>query len=321
MDEINPQSADTFCFNCGSKLSGKFCSDCGQKVLPPRQTTGDLIINFIGSFTSFESKFFRTFKFLLLKPGQMITDYNRGKRESYYHPARMYVFLSFIFFLLFSLRPDEEVAIVTTNGRKLDVVDEKKYLDSLQVTLDTINWGAYGASHGPKTLAQYDSLENTKKPEERDGMVERFFSRKSILWKQKYGGDYRAMLKGFSKSFVDNIPKMVFLLLPIFALILMLLYIRHDVYYSEHLIFAVFFYDYLFLMGSFMMLFSMVSWLSWMNFIVALFILFYLYKSMRKVYSQSRKKSIMKFILLLLTFSFALLLALLINSLITLSLM
>src|SRR6478752_9443452 len=102
----NPEQKN--CLNCDASLHGTFCHACGQKNLPRRQDIGDFIINFISSFYSFESKFFKTFGFLLFRPGRMINDYNAGKRESYYHPVRMYVFLSFIFFLILSLVPDED---------------------------------------------------------------------------------------------------------------------------------------------------------------------------------------------------------------------
>lgn len=321
MNENDPHLKEGRCLNCGVELTGKYCSNCGQKDLPPRQTLGDLIVNFIGSFTSFESKFFLTFKFLILKPGQMVADYNSGKRERYYHPARMYVFLSFVFFLLFSLAPKESAVIVTKNGKALSIQEEDDYLDSIQVAMDTINWGAYGVARDPDTIEEYDSIQAAMSPEERDGSIGRFFARKNIRWKQQYGGNYRDMMAGFVDSFIANTPKMIFLLAPVFALLLWLLYFRRDVYYSEHLVFTVFFYDFLFLMGSFIVLFSFISWLNWMRFAIYLFILFYLYKALRKVYQQSRRKTIFKFTLLLLMFSFVLLIALAINAVVTLSLM
>jgi hypothetical protein len=62
------------CLNCGTPLTGKFCGSCGQKDLPARQDLGDLIVNFISSFFSFESKFFKTFKDLVLKPGKIVNE-------------------------------------------------------------------------------------------------------------------------------------------------------------------------------------------------------------------------------------------------------
>ena len=91
-----------FCLNCGTKLADTFCHHCGQKDIPKRQTLGELWTNFISSFWSYEGKFFLTTRYLITKPGFLALEYNEGKRESYYHPARMYVFISFVFFLLFS---------------------------------------------------------------------------------------------------------------------------------------------------------------------------------------------------------------------------
>ena len=44
------------CLNCDTPLTGKYCGTCGQRDLPARQDLGDLMINFISSFYSFESK-------------------------------------------------------------------------------------------------------------------------------------------------------------------------------------------------------------------------------------------------------------------------
>ena len=68
-----------FCLNCGTKLLDTFCHHCGQKDLPRRQSMRELIENFIGSFYSFESKFFKTFRYLLFKPGFLPEEYTKGK--------------------------------------------------------------------------------------------------------------------------------------------------------------------------------------------------------------------------------------------------
>ena len=160
-------------------------------------------------------------------------------------------------------------------------------------------------NYDPKTLEEYDSLENAKPLEKRDGRIERYFKIKFITLKQQRGWDEKTIWKSFGESLQANIPKMIFFLLPVFALILKLLYIRRDFYYPEHLVFTVFFYDFLFLAGILGMLFSLVSWLEWINFFVFLYINFYLYKAMRRVYGQSRFKTVVKFFLMISYFSSA----------------
>jgi hypothetical protein len=309
MENTSALQDDTLCLNCGTELRGNFCSNCGQKFLPKRQGITDIVINFIGSFTSFESKFFRTLSLLTFRPGRMINDYLIGRRERYYHPARMYVFLSFILFLIASIKPDDTFQVIS-NGKVLEGKEKEQ-------VLDTLNW----ARIGPQTVEEYDSMQNAKPPNERDGKILRFFSKRGIEITQRYEKDNKRIMKTFVESFRANIPKMIFLLLPIFALLLKLLYLRHDFFYSEHLVFAVFFYDFLFLAGIVALLFSLVSWLSWLRFLVYIFVLFYLYKAMKNVYNQSRIKTALKYFTLIISFVICLILALSLNFFVTLSIM
>ncbi len=318
----NPEQKN--CLNCGAPLHGIFCHACGQKNLPRRQDIGDFIINFISSFYSFESKFFKTFGYLLFRPGRIINDYNAGKRESYYHPARMYVFLSFIFFLVLSFVPDEDRFKVERNGRQLSGDEKKQVLDSVQSNLDSLNIKVGSAKWGskdPKTLEEYDSLENLKPIDDRDGNVKRYFTQKFIKIKQEAKDDGEAVWKKFLDSFLENIPRMIFLLLPIFALLLKLLYVRRDFYYSEHLVFSVLFYDFMYLLGAVGLLCSMVSWLNWVPSILMILTFFYLYKAMRKEYKQSRGKTIAKFLLLNTLFFICLSIGFAVNALVTLIMM
>lgn len=316
MDQSSPQ-LNPVCLNCSAELTGKYCQACGQKDLPARQDTRDLIINFISSFYSFESKFFNTFKSLLFKPGSMIKDYNNGKRERYYHPARMYVFLSFVFFLVLSLVADRDFVEITQNGRKLSDAEKAQYFDSLQQTMDSVDSKLSGYSVPIKTVEQYDSIENSKPEKERDGFLMQRVKKKLI----QEGGNYQSLMASFAQSFTGNIPKMIFFLLPMFALLLMLLYKRHNIYYSEHLVFSVFFYDFLFLIGTIIMLVALIPWLKWTWILFSICILIYLFQAIRVVYGQSFGKSLLKFSMLVISFIFVLCMALIVNSVVTLILL
>lgn len=295
------------CLNCGTPLAGKYCSNCGQRNLPARQDLGDLLINFVSSFYSFESKFFKTFQYLLFRPGKIVTDYNSGKRESFYHPARMYVFLSFIFFLLFT-------TVFSTDDMDLDEKGNFKTVqDSLNVdSLVRENTKGLKFNYQPvvvgsdskqaKTLAQYDSVQNALPPEKRDGYIQRYFERKGR--EIETGSSQGEIAKTFINDMMENTPKMIFILMPLFALLLKLFYIRRDFFYSEHLIFTIFFYDFVYLIGSLIILVSKVEWLWWLELALYLWIFVYLYKAMRKVYKQRRAKTVFKFILLNFLFLF-----------------
>jgi Protein of unknown function (DUF3667) len=306
MTENTTPDSEKNCLNCGTPLTGKYCGQCGQRDLPARQDLGDLFVNFISSFYSFESKFFNTFKYLLFFPGRIVNDYITGKRESYYHPARMYVFLSFIFFLVFSYAVDTNDWISDDKN-----TNNASGADSLAFSLENqggaIRVGKSTSEY--KSIAHYDSLQLALPEAERSNSFENFIERKMIELRERAKGDDKLVGKMIVDEFFAELPRMIFLLMPIFALLLKLLYVRRDFYYSEHLIFTIFYYDFLYLMTSVAMLVSMVGWLSWLSYIIYVWIFIYLYKAMRKVYKQRRAKTILKFFLFNMLFFFCIVFA------------
>ncbi|MEO5499841.1 MAG: hypothetical protein ABIR31_00240, partial [Ginsengibacter sp.] len=94
--------------------------------------------------------------------------------------------------------------------------------------------------------------------------------------------------------------------LPLVTMLLQLLYIRHKEYfYVSHAIFIIHYYVFIFIA---MMAGIGVSemqdtlgwrWLGYLNLGVSLAVLWYLYKAMRNFYSQSRWKTISKYLLFL----------------------
>jgi len=299
------EARNQYCLNCEAALTDSYCSHCGQKDIPKRQTLGELFTNFISSFWSYESKFFKTAQYLLLKPGFLATEYNDGRRERYYHPARMYVFISFVYFLIFYSFPnagEQEKVIRSTDNIAYKGYGTTITIDSLQAT----------------SLAQYDSIQNTLPLEERDGWLDRFFQEQTIKLSQKYGNDPQGFAQDFSDSFTANFPKIFFILLPIFALTLKLLYLRKDFYYSEHLVFSIYYYNFFFLAGSFYMLFKLSTWLNWLAVAVFLWIGVYLLLGMKKMYKQKWGATVLKYATFLLLFSVSIGIGLMLNLAITL---
>jgi hypothetical protein len=102
----------------------------------------------------------------------------------------------------------------------------------------------------------------------------------------------------------DNIPAALFVLLPLMAFVLKLLYPLSKRYYVEHLLFVVHFHAFFFLMLILQMLFSRLgALLALPENIVAitlvmtsLYVPVYLYKAMRRVYGQRHLVTIPKFL-------------------------
>lgn len=96
---------ETNCLNCGHEVAERFCSHCGQENIEVRESFWQLLVHFFNDFTHFDGKFFSTIRVLILKPGKLTREYISGKRASYLHPIRMYLFISFAFFILQYLIP------------------------------------------------------------------------------------------------------------------------------------------------------------------------------------------------------------------------
>jgi hypothetical protein len=100
MKSLNLKNLET-CKNCQNQFTGKFCNACGQKVY----TDDDKSIKHIFEelfhfFTHFEGKFFTTLKSIFTKPGQLSLDYSSGKRQKYFKPISLYLFIVIIYLLL-----------------------------------------------------------------------------------------------------------------------------------------------------------------------------------------------------------------------------
>jgi hypothetical protein len=326
----NRPHPNEFCLNCGTKLDDLYCHHCGQKDIPRRQTLGELFINFISSFWSYEGKFFLTTRYLVTRPGFLASEYNQGRRESYFHPARMYVFVSFLFFLLLFSLPDSDSSAVQAGLSSEDKEDLAQlgldstfhFVDSLKQDSitgkkkDKIKWNIQDPLF--KTREQYDSAQAALPEDKRHGLIERTLQRRTFELKEKYGGDMEALGKDFLAVFSENFSKVLFYLMPFFALILKLLYLRRDYYYSEHLVLTIYYYNFFYLASCLMMLFNLVPALEFMSAIIGIWIYIYLLFAMKRAYNQSWGKTILKFLIFTFLFSFFAVLGTAINAFTTL---
>jgi len=104
------------CLNCQTTVIGRYCHECGQENLEPKETVWHLVQHFFNDITHFDGKFFSTVKLLLRKPGFLSAEYIAGRRMSYLNPIRMYVFTSaFFFIILFSLKKPEDMVQSNTD--------------------------------------------------------------------------------------------------------------------------------------------------------------------------------------------------------------
>lgn len=296
------------CLNCDTPLTDQFCPHCGQKDFPRRQTLKELSFNFFSSFTGYESKFFVTVKYLLTNPGFLAYEYNSGKRERYFHPARMYVFISFIYFLIFASLPigDSENSVVKITSTTTSTSDKIELNPSDEKETNFT------------TREQYDSAQRLLTADARDGWFTRKWTYRQIKLQNEFTSNPMEFVKKVVQDFTNHFSQVFFLLLPVFAFILWLLYFKHDFFYQEHLVFSIWFYNFFFIAGSLIMLANGLPWLKWISVLLRIAILAYLFLALKRFYKQSWGKTLLKYGVFLTFFGICTLVVLFINLLITL---
>lgn len=331
-----PERKEKDCLNCGTLVQGRFCQVCGQENIVPHQSFPHLVKHFIYDLFHFDGKFFDTLRNLAFRPGSVPAGYIQGKRMRYLDPIRMYLFTSAIFFLVFfstdssrnilnmdyaeqQLSPADRSELIaeyqgylaekpgdTTLQRKLNLLlDTTRPLTVEQLYL--INDGDFiNLTDGNyKSVAEYDSVQKTLAPGARDGWLKQKLARKGIETNQKYRGNLRGGTEQLTNVFLHNLPSLLFISLPFFALILRLLYLRRRrFFYADHFIFSL--YHYIFSFILLLVIFGMwalENWTGWKVFNYTIVVLFlinpvYLLVSMKRFYGQGIGKTVIKFLLL-----------------------
>lgn len=330
------------CLNCGHHVEETYCPHCGQENIELKEDAWHMITHAIADYFHFEHKFFGTIKPLLFKPGKLTVDYVAGKRASFLHPIKLYIFISIVFFIIVFSGSEKKkheaetrAAAVTEKLEKdtlvSDNVDEVKqmlkylpitrskkdsilrevekdikengkaaiHIDSLPLKKSKFNV----FSNGDETIEQYEKKQRALPKEKRDNFILNYFIKKGIQFNK-----YPDPGQKIKEDCIKLIPKMMFLLLPLFAVILKLVYIRKKRFYYEHLIYSFHTHSAIFL--SFIVA-ALLMWLSkfvmeieWLIGTIGFFyILWYIYRSLRTFYGSTRWVTLLKVFFLFFCYS------------------
>ncbi len=87
------------CKNCKTELNGCYCHNCGEKTVDEKDFSIKSILNqSLEAITSLDSKIFKTFVALLIKPGKLTVEFVSGRRKSYMQPFQVFVIANLFFF-------------------------------------------------------------------------------------------------------------------------------------------------------------------------------------------------------------------------------
>lgn len=338
------KSEQHHCLNCGYELEDdfEFCPHCGQKT-EDKLTIGVLFYNTISNYFSFDARFLKSFVPLIFRPGYLPAKFLEGKRLLYLHPAQMYLFISVIFFFIFSFSVRDQVQAINKAVQKATVLDSPdKVGKKFSVELDTLQTQKIASvlkenqkqlNIPDKDLKEIDSvLKGNKTRVVSSNGFPRYNEREldSLIALNKTDDEIYAFmglksnatymtrrlfkqLLRFHKTkdggtilqtFYDSIPIVLFFLLPLFALFLKILYFNKGTY-PHHLVFSFYYFAFVFAILS---IFTILN-LNWevyqlVNTLLILSLFVYLFLAMKRFYRQGVFLTIFKFGVL--SFSFLL---------------
>ena len=332
------------CLNCGTMLEGKYCHNCGQENLQVKESFGHMMDHAISDYFHFDHQFFHTMKPMLFKPGFLTNEYLAGRRAQYLHPIKMYIFISVVYFLLAFQQTGQTVnethkdlnsnelskTVKAINESLLPQQAKTEALKNLyhdngyisinnQMVKDTAKKAKirktidYQNSHyinptdiTDTTYAQYLASQSKLPEAKRDGWFERYYNKKAYAINEQNIN----IIEVVGESAKHNFPKLMFILLPLFALILSIAFKKNKKFYVEHLIYAFHLHCFLFLFLSVIIIIKLLipgNWhvvLDWIGILAAITITVYFYKSLRTVYYRSGFRTITKMIGISIVYSF-----------------
>ncbi len=316
----------TKCKNCDSdfKSGFQFCPHCGMKD-KEELTLGILFYNTLNNYLLWDSKFLKSFIPLMSKPGFLPKRFIEGKRLSYLHPAQLYLFVTFVFFFLFSFQMNkvEENLNEDFKAQSTKVLNEieRKEMDSIERSEIRATLNSNKLLSG-MTDKQIDSIVNQKEiksgnnvlfgyeSQKIDSLLTVGASKESIYIAMGMDDNpgwfdrmlYPRLLKFHQDrkagtiwmSMINTTPIALFILLPIFAFFLKLFFWKKG-RYAYHLVFSFYFFAFIFTVFSILLISNFIIDVpNWIDFLIALSTFIYLVIAVKRFYNQRLFYSVLK---------------------------
>lgn len=250
------------CPNCEADVHGPFCAQCGQETVIEAPTLHEFAHEYLHHYVALEGRLWRSLWLLLCKPGELTREFLSGRRRRYVRPLPLYVTLSFLFFLGFSLFPGKNDAealpqkivdarvkpdapketgdVQVKSAGPSSATDPKKALADLPSNITSeVMAGLAKEKHNVKDVETAVAQDNSPGTEKLNRMV--------IDIAKHYEADPEGAKERLIHAFTARLPYAIFLLMPLFALMSKLIYWRRKRYYGEHLLFALHAHAFLFL--------------------------------------------------------------------------
>ena len=338
------------CLNCGEEFDESFnyCSHCGQENNHNRVSFGTLVVDFLNNYFSFDSKFSLSLLPFFFDPGCLTKKFVAGKRASFVNPIRLYLIISLLFFIVFSMVSND---LIQDSVNKIDTATEQlseDLPDSSKVLLDEVLAGNHSNIESDSIYTLIPDLEDSTKGYtfslQKPDSANEFITEENFATYMRLRDIYdvsvdqlldslnadslssfqytltknlirldRAENQVVISQLLKNLPLMMLFILPIFAFMLKLFYMRRNQYYITHLIHALHLHSFAYVIYGFAFVAAMY-WLPegtgfWAILISFILVTTHSYLSFLKVYGQGWFKTLVKYNVIGFLYTWLLLLA------------
>lgn len=307
---------DKTCLNCGTLVEERFCPHCGQENTETRKSFHYLFTHFVEDLVHYDSGFWKTIKYLLFYPARLTREYLSGRRQSFVVPVKLYIFISFVTFFIsgFFLNDIKIKDNKDTGGTSFQVASasETKLAvshknDSLPKAEKLLKDEEHRWFFGCKSVRELDSTQNSLPENKKMGKIKYWLTKKGVSI-----AEHNTLIEASNKFillFKQNIPKTLFLYMPLFAFSLWLFHGKKRWYYFDHGIFTLHYFSFLLLLTT---LFIISEWLlNYTDFILFNILqglirtayfswpVVYFYKAHKRLYGEGKLISFIKSTMLL----------------------
>jgi Protein of unknown function (DUF3667) len=312
------------CANCGTPLQGPYCSNCGQKASDYHRPVWWIFGEFLDSVFNYDSRTFRTIWLLFAEPGEFTRRYNGGKRASLLPPFRLFVVATVVFFLTLQLTGLAMVAFkvktvslaglapealkelqAETNGEM--VIKGDKAIDVISMEFFV---PASAVEHVKLTEEQKRNVLGGSESIKIEAQGAKGDEAEWLAW---LGAKAKRIQEGYERALADPIklngplntwlPRLMLVLVPVFALLMAIMHWWPRVFLIEHLVFSTHIHTVVFVAFTLVALAAAILGDAGFMWAIWLILAIYLWMAMYRVYGRSWWLTSIKFMALLLVYS------------------
>ncbi|MDR2911682.1 MAG: DUF3667 domain-containing protein [Alistipes sp.] len=244
------------CRNCGTATVGRYCHICGQEITAgTNHRMREIVGVSFDTILAWDNKVFTTLWYLIAFPGRLTTEFYAGRIVRYVFPAKLFWFISIVFFALTlsgidfdgesegeTPKEDAVVEAVVAELADASVTKETVAGEVESVTKETV---AEEVAEDGKLLTDIAGVTIRGDVEEgEEGEGAKFSVRFDNAISDLDSSDMRQV----QDFFVAWAPYFALLLVPVFALLVMLFFWRREHAYSHYLVFSLHYNSFVFLM-------------------------------------------------------------------------